>query len=162
MLVQNVFNTSDLVVLAKMVNQPGTLFLQNTFKVATSQEAVKVHQIIVEAQSVLMSKIQIGDKVVDGSSYVDIVKGQVAQGFTPMTWLTTQIFDTQDLPEGSLQHLFECAYEVTPRLKEFFKEFEDVLPADLPTKLPPDRGLQDIHTIDLYPAARPPKKPAYK
>ena len=88
-LVQNVFNISDLKVLAKMINQPETLFIQNTFKVATSQEAVKVHQIIVEAQSVLMSKFQIGDKVVEGSTYVDIVKGQVAQGFTQMAWLTT-------------------------------------------------------------------------
>ncbi len=122
----------------------------------------KLHKIIDEAPNVLMSKILLNDKVVEGSTYVDVVKGQVAQGFTPMTWLTTQIFDTQDLPEGSLQHLLECKEEVRPRLREFFKEFSDVLPAELPKRLPPNRGLQDVHTIDLYPETRPPNKPAYK
>ena len=71
----------------------------------------------------LMSKIVIDDKEVAGATYQDLVKGQVAQGFTPMTWLTTQIFDTQDLSEGSLQHLLECPEDIRPGLKEFFKEF---------------------------------------
>ena len=39
-------------------------------------------------------------------------KVKIAQGFTPMTWLTTQIFDAQDLPEGSLQHLLDCSEEI--------------------------------------------------
>ena len=32
-LIQNIFNISDLVVFGKMLNQPGSLFIQNTFKV---------------------------------------------------------------------------------------------------------------------------------
>ncbi len=109
-----------------------------------------------------MNKILMNGKLVEGSTYEDLVKGQVAYGFTPMTWLTTQIFDAQDLPEGSLQHLLECSEEIRPRLKEFFMKFVDVLPKELPKKLPPDRGLQDIHTIKLYPDARPSNHPAYK
>ena len=110
----------------------------------------------------LMSKIVIDDKKVAGATYKYLVKGQVAQGFIRMTWLTTQIFDTQDLPEGNLQHSLECPEDIRPGLKEFLKEFRNVLPAELPKKLPPDRGLKDVHTIDLYPEARAPNKPAYK
>ena len=110
----------------------------------------------------LMSKMLIDEQAVEGSTYVDVVKGQVAQGFTPLTWLTSQIFDTQDLPEGSLQHLLSCSEEVRPKLKDFFKEFADVLPVELPKSLPPDRGLKDVHTIDLYEGSKPPNKPAYK
>ncbi len=110
----------------------------------------------------IMSKIQINGKTLENSTYEDIVKGQVAQGFTPLTWLTAQIFETEGLPEGSLQHLQECPEEVRTRLKEFLKEFADVLPAELPKELPPDRGLQDVHTIELYPDSRIPNKPAYK
>ena len=161
-LVQNVFNISDLVVFEEIINQPGTLFIQNIFRVSSVKEASRLYNIIVEAPNIMMSKIQVGNQDASGSTYVDIVKGQVAQGFTPMTWLTTQIFDTQDLPEGSLQHLLECKEEVRPRLKEFFKEFADVLPAELPKQLPPERGLKDVHTRDLYPESRPPNKPAYR
>ena len=114
------------------------------------------------APNVLMNKILLNGKPLEGSTYEDLVKGQVAQGFTPMTWLTTQIFDAQDLPEGSLQHLLEASEEIRPQLKEFFMKFADVLPQELPKKLPPDRGLQDIHTIELYPDARPSYRPAYK
>ena len=109
-----------------------------------------------------MSRIVLDDKPLEGSTYQDLVKGQVAQGFTPLTWLTTQIFETQDLPEGSLPHLLESDENIRPRMRKFFQDFRDVLPADLPKKLPPDRGLKDVHTIDLYPDARPPNKPAYK
>ena len=41
-------------------------------------------------------------------------------------------------------------------------KFADVLPQELPKKLPPNRGLQDIHTIELYPDTRPSNHPAYK
>ena len=114
------------------------------------------------APNVLMNKILLQGKEIEGSTYEDLVKGQVAQGFTPMTWLTTQIFDAQDLPEGNLQHLLDCSEEIRPRLKEFFMKFTEVLPKELPKKLPPDRGLQYIHTTELYPDARPPNRPAYK
>ena len=80
------------------------------------------------APNVLMNKILLQGKEIEGSTYEDLVKGQVAQGFTPMTWLTTQIFDAQDLPEGSLQHLLDSSEEIRPRLKEFFMEFSEVLP----------------------------------
>ena len=110
----------------------------------------------------LMSRIILEDKEQEGSTYEDVVKGQVAQGFTPLTWITSQIFDTQDLPEGSLQHLLEASEDIRPKLREFFKKFMDVLPAELPKELPPDRGLKDVHTIELYPESRPPNKPAYK
>ena len=113
-------------------------------------------EIISKAPQVVMSRIVLDDKPLEGSTYQDLVKGQVAQGFTPLTWLTTQIFETQDLPEGSLPHLLECDEHIRPRMRKFFQDFRDVLPADLPKKLPPDRGLKDVHTIDLYPDARPP------
>ena len=72
------------------------------------------------------------------------------------------MFDTHGLPEGSLQHLLDCPEEIREELREFFKEFSDVLPAELPKELPPDRGLQDVHTIDLYADSKPPNRPAYK
>ena len=117
---------------------------------------------LVEAPNVLMSKKVIDGQPQGGSTYEDITQGQVAQGFTPLTWLTSQIFDTQGLPEGSLQHLLEASEEIRPRLRQFFQDFTDVLPAELPKELPPDRGLKDVHTIELYPDSRPPNKPAYK
>ncbi len=89
MLVQNVFDISDLVIFSKILNQPGTLFLQNTFKISSHQDVHKLHKMILEAPNVLMSKILVDDKPAEGSTYQDLVKGQVAQGFTPMTWLTT-------------------------------------------------------------------------
>lgn len=161
-LIQNVFHISDPVIFAHIIKQPGTLFIQNIFKIQKTQDAPKIFQLIADAPNVLMSKVTVADKPVEGSTYQDIVRGQVAQGFTPLTWLTSQIFEAQDLPEGSLQHLLECPEEIRDQLKEFLKEFEDVLPAELPKELPPDRGLQDVHTIDLYPDSRPPNKPAYK
>ena len=151
-----------MVVFGKILNQSGSLFIQNIFKIKSGQDVHKLHKMILEAPNVLMSKILIDDKPTGGSTYKDVVKGQVAQGFTPLTWLTSQIFEAQDLPEGSLQHLLGCSEEVRPKLREFFKEFSDVLPADLPKTLPPDRGLKDVHTIDLYEGSKPPKRPAYK
>ena len=82
-----------------------------------------LQEMLKNAPNVLMNKILLQGKEIEGSTYEDLVKGQVAQGFTPMTWLTTQIFDAQDLPEGSLQHLLDSSEEIRPRLKEFFMEF---------------------------------------
>ena len=87
-----------------------------------------LQEMLKNAPNVLMNKILLQGKEIEGSTYEDLVKGQVAQGFTPMTWLTTQIFDAQDLPEGSLQHLLDSSEEIRPRLKEFFMEFAEVLP----------------------------------
>ena len=44
---------------------------------------------IADAPNILMSKIIVEDQEVEGSTYQDVVKGQVAQGFTPLTWLTS-------------------------------------------------------------------------
>ncbi len=87
-----------------------------------------LQEMLKNAPNVLMNKILLQGKEIEGSTYEDLVKGQVAQGFTPMTWLTTQIFDAQDLLEGSLQHLLDLSEEIRPRLKEFFMEFSEVLP----------------------------------
>ncbi len=87
-----------------------------------------LQEMLKNAPSVLMNKILLQGKEIEGSTYEDLVKSQVAQGFTPMTWLTTQILDAQDLPEGSLQHFLECSKEIRPKLKEFFMEFAEVLP----------------------------------
>ncbi len=79
-----------------------------------------------------------------------------------MTWLTSQIYEAEDLPEGSLQHLLDCPEEIREELRRFFQEYSDVMPSELPKELPPDRGLKDVHTIELYPDARVPCKAPYK
>ena len=79
-----------------------------------------------------------------------------------MTWLTTQIFDAQDLPEGSLQHLLDCSEEIRPRLKEFFMEFTEVTALgatqEAATRL---RTSGHPHHRVHYPDARPPNRAAY-
>ena len=43
----------------------------------------------------------------------------------------------------------------------FPKEFQDLFTDDIPTELPPTRGIFD-HTIELLPGSFPPNKPAYR
>jgi len=61
-----------------------------------------------------------------------------------------------------LQHLLDCPEEIREDLRSFFQEYSDVMPAELPKELPPDRGLKDVHTIELYPDSRIPSKAPYK
>ena len=39
---------------------------------------------------------------------------------------------------------------------------KDVCPADLPKELPPDRGLGDVHDVEVEPGSKIPSKPPYK
>ena len=67
-----------MVVFGKILNQSGSLFIQNIFKIKSGQDVHKLHKMILEAPNVLMSKILIDDKPTGGSTYKDVVKGQVA------------------------------------------------------------------------------------
>ena len=44
---------------------------------------------------------------------------------------------------------------------KFLSEFEDLFTDDIPSKLPPTRGIYD-HTIELLPGSSPPNKPPYR
>ena len=61
-----------------------------------------------------MSKVVIACKALPSSTYEDIVKGQVSQGFTQLTWITSQIFEAEDLPEGSLPRILESPGPIRP------------------------------------------------
>ena len=60
-LIQNVFNISDPVVFAQLINQPGTLYIQNIFRIPKSADASKVSKLIADAPNVFMSKIIVAD-----------------------------------------------------------------------------------------------------
>jgi len=47
-----------------------------------------------------------------------------------------------------------------PLAQPLIQEFEDVFPVDLPSGLPPFRGVE--HHIDLLPATALPNKPTYR
>ena len=49
---------------------------------------------------------------------------------------------------------------IDPRITTLLKQYADVFPEELPTGLPPIRGIE--HQIDLIPGAALPNKPAYR
>ena len=59
--------------------------------------------------------------------------------------------------KGELKHEKKEAH---PLVQSLLAEFEDVFPLELPSGLPPIRGIE--HQIDLVPGAPFPNKPAYR
>ena len=55
-----------------------------------------------------------------------------------------------------------CSEDQKTFLQEFFTKIRNVCPADLPRELPPDRGLGDVHEIEILPGSKPTTKPPYK
>jgi len=45
-------------------------------------------------------------------------------------------------------------------MEQLLKEYDDVLPQDIPYGLPPQRGIE--HNIDLIPGASLPNRPTYR
>ena len=54
------------------------LFLHNIFKATSEQEMKKLQETLKKVPNVLMNKILMNGKLVEGSTYEDLVKGQVA------------------------------------------------------------------------------------
>jgi Reverse transcriptase (RNA-dependent DNA polymerase) len=50
--------------------------------------------------------------------------------------------------------------QLSARVNEFIKEFQDVFPQQLPNQLPPKRNID--HAIELIPGSEPPSKPIYQ
>ena len=52
--------------------------------------------------------------------------------------------------------------EVKSDLQGLLEEFKDVFPTELPLKTPPNRGIGDVHHINVEPGSVPPAKAAYR
>jgi len=66
------------------------------------------------------------------------------------------------LPSGATEHIDGAPVKAREALKKLLEEFKDIFPAELPGKLPPDRGLNDVHTISVVDGAVPPVKKMYR
>ena len=58
--------------------------------------------------------------------------------------------------------MLSVPHDVQLEFKSLIKEFADVFPDELPKTLPPNRGIDDVHKIDLIPNASPVAKAPYK
>ncbi|XP_027093725.1 uncharacterized protein [Coffea arabica] len=54
----------------------------------------------------------------------------------------------------------EALNDLPPEISSLLQEFEDVLPDEIPSSLPPLRGIE--HQIDFIPGTSLPNRPAYK
>ena len=65
------------------------------------------------------------------------------------------------MPVGAATHLDEANNEVKDELKNILTRYAALFPAELPFSVPSDRGMKDVHTIELVDGARPIVKSPY-
>ena len=61
-----------------------------------------------------------------------------------------------------MPHLLDAPSDVQTELRSVLQEYSDVFPDELPLRLPPDRGISDVHRIELNEGAKPIAKAPYK
>ena len=74
---------------------------------------------------------------------------------SPVAALQDLLYRDPDQPDGAVPHLLDLPKEQRGVLDHLLKEFKNVLPAQLPKYVPPDRGLGNVHAIPIKPGTEP-------
>ena len=71
------------------------------------------------------------------------------------------IFVKESLKDACASSCVEVETKEDKASLDFLSEFQDLFTDDIPSELPPTRGIYD-HTIELLPGSSPPNKPPYR
>ena len=74
---------------------------------------------------------------------------------SPVVALQELLYGDPDLPDGTVPHLLGLCEEQRGVLDHLLEEFIGLFPAELPSYIPPDRGLGDVHEIPVKRAQSP-------
>ena len=157
-LAQNTFYCDNLSVVQQMLQVPGVLFLDNTFKVPCRSVGNKLLQ--------MLPKVCTGNKVVMLDGEVLQEGENLAQGIakcgSPLAYLQDCLHGDSSLPEGAVPHLLATPESCQPVLRKLFHKYKRLFPPTLSSSSPPNRGLGDVHSIPLVEGAKPVYKAMYK
>ena len=71
------------------------------------------------------------------------------------------IFVKESLKDACASSCVEVETKENKANFDFLSEFQDLFTDDIPSELPPTRGIYD-HTIELLPGSSPPNNPPYR